>query len=606
VSDLEINKKIFVVETAKENYAILKSGSLRIYVSTFEQKLSVGEYYSVKGELVKISHGSAPWEFDFNEYLQEQNINWKLSSTSELVATGKHNFRFYFYKWLNGRTDFEKSVFGQIKQGDAYQNLIKMSLSFIFNVSFLNFLAFEFLIRKIFSNKKNQTISRIVIAQLFLPFLILENFPITILKLYLLIMVNAICFFWRKPIKRQAKFSIIWMIELLINPWYIFNIGFIYISVCFILLKWSNDSKWWKNILKNLLISMLIFIPIQAFYDYKIFWTSSIYQLILAPITAISFLLSILGIAFPVGQYQIFINSVMNVITVGFVKISLMTIVGHFSVWFLIAYYVFLKIFLSIDFNRLRYLFLSAGGVMFLFASLYNFMTYPDSITMLNVGDGNSFIARLNGKYFLFDAGAGYGISKSKVKDYLVYYGINKVERIFLSHQHDDHINQVDAIQEEIKVKNISNGWDNYSKYIEDAGITFTSFVSLGHEDENANSMVTYFDFKGLSFLFTGDATNEVLEKLAGDSEFLKLVGRGVDFYQVPHHGSDTSDSLRFMETIKPRNAFISCLYQKSRPFPRPSVLDNLHLSGVKNIYITGRNNTYRFLINKNKVINLN
>jgi competence protein ComEC len=117
--------------------------------------------------------------------------------------------------------------------------------------------------------------------------------------------------------------------------------------------------------------------------------------------------------------------------------------------------------------------------------------------------------------------------------------------------------------------------------------------------------MVTYFRFKQQSFLFTGDLTNESIQLLKANRDFRALIRQGVDFYQIPHHGSDTSDDFGFLQLVNPKVAFISCKYLKSRPFPRPIIISNLIRVGVEHPYITAGRDTYQYLIADQSVVTL-
>ena len=64
---------------------------------------------------------------------------------------------------------------------------------------------------------------------------------------------------------------------------------------------------------------------------------------------------------------------------------------------------------------------------------------------------------------------------------------------------------------------------------------------------------------------------------LAGDVEWddeLRLDVRDVDLLLVPHHGSQTSSSRRFLELARPRFAVVSAGFMNRYGHPAPAVVE--------------------------------
>lgn len=90
-------------------------------------------------------------------------------------------------------------------------------------------------------------------------------------------------------------------------------------------------------------------------------------------------------------------------------------------------------------------------------------------------------------------------------------------------------------------------------------------------KDENNNSNVLYFHFKGFQFLLMGDA-EELREKEIINHYHLK----DIDFLQVGHHGSNTSSSKEFIDRINPKKCFISVGKNNRYGHPKDSVIEIL------------------------------
>ena len=75
---------------------------------------------------------------------------------------------------------------------------------------------------------------------------------------------------------------------------------------------------------------------------------------------------------------------------------------------------------------------------------------------------------------------------------------------------------------------------------------------------------------------------------------------RNIDFLKVGYHGSDTSSSKDFIQSIKPKYSVISVGKNNKYGHPKESVLNNFQNS---KIYRTDLNGSVEVKINKNEYI---
>ena len=115
---------------------------------------------------------------------------------------------------------------------------------------------------------------------------------------------------------------------------------------------------------------------------------------------------------------------------------------------------------------------------------------------------------------------------------------------------------------------------------------------TIGKENENDNSNVIYFNYNNYKFLFMGDAgierEKDILEKYN-----LK----DIDFLKVGHHGSNTSSSKEFIDSVNPKYSIISVGKNNRYNHPKDSVLETLSNS---KIYRTDIDGSIEIKINKN------
>jgi competence protein ComEC len=78
-------------------------------------------------------------------------------------------------------------------------------------------------------------------------------------------------------------------------------------------------------------------------------------------------------------------------------------------------------------------------------------------------------------------------------------------------------------------------------------------------------------------FLFTGDIQERAERELVRDAGTLTS-----DFLKVPHHGSKTSSTERFLEAVAPRVAVVSVGEANAFGQPADSVLERYAKDGVR------------------------
>src|SRR5436190_1958645 len=121
----------------------------------------------------------------------------------------------------------------------------------------------------------------------------------------------------------------------------------------------------------------------------------------------------------------------------------------------------------------------------------------------------------------------------------------------------------------------------------------FNEFRSRTQSNDLSN--VYYVELHNANMLFMGDSTTLTENLLLNDPYFTNIV-HDVDYYQVGHHGSDTSTSYAFVNYIHPKYCMISGEDRGNLHFPKASVLNTLNAVGC-NIYITNGETSYTFNI---------
>ena len=223
------------------------------------------------------------------------------------------------------------------------------------------------------------------------------------------------------------------------------------------------------------------------------------------------------------------------------------------------------------------------------------------SITMLDVGQGLSLLIQSDGHYMLYDGGGRK--SSSYVVSYLRTNDISSIDYLVASHYDEDHISGLVGALNSFDIGKAlipdyvadTQIFNSFIKKIESTGTDYehptvgekyslgeADFQIIGpenydNEDDNDNSIVIRFQYGSNSCLLTGDAS-EKEEKQLLDSE----LPVSADLYVLGHHGSATSSSDTFLDSVSPKYAFLSVGEDNTYGHPTERVLSSLKNRNVE------------------------
>ncbi len=220
------------------------------------------------------------------------------------------------------------------------------------------------------------------------------------------------------------------------------------------------------------------------------------------------------------------------------------------------------------------------------------------TITMIDVGQGDSFLIEQGDEVALIDCGTSSG-GKAVVK-YLQEKGITQIDKLFGTHPHDDHeggmlhvITNIEVemvILPEIKEEHAQTNWYKklYSElktggydiqYVQvgtvytlgEAEITVLGPISDPGDEKNNYSTILKVSFGENDAIFTGDAETEVERDLLSYGQILQA-----EILKIGHHGSDTSSGEDFLDAVNPYYALISCGLDNKHDHPVKEIMQRL------------------------------
>ncbi len=370
--------------------------------------------------------------------------------------------------------------------------------------------AFYYLLTKIF--KKNKYVS---IALIFV-YTLLFGFEIKLL----LIMIDFILSFLK--LESINKLSIKLFIISFINTNLFNNYSFL-ISLLF---NFLNLTEYRNNVFILGVIQSFFFGQVSIL-NCLLFEHYINIRIIIFIITFITFFLSFLYKPF------VFIMKILSFI----LKVMTFSIRGKISLITLLILFI-CNVFIKKHKKYLLYLIL----LICLISGINNPLTH---VSYIDVNQGDSILIKSKTN-ILIDTGSNYNYYKLKKE--LFNQGIYTIDYLIITHSDEDHSGNIEALKKDFKIKEIvEDGKD----IISDIKLQYLYVDS--YDDENDNSLVYYLYLNHLSFLFTGDISRAVENKLVNKYELGKI-----NILKVSHHGSKSGSSSYFISKILPDYAIIS------------------------------------------------
>lgn len=201
-------------------------------------------------------------------------------------------------------------------------------------------------------------------------------------------------------------------------------------------------------------------------------------------------------------------------------------------------------------------------------------------VYMLDIGQGDCTLIVepfLKSAVMIDAAGNLYRNNAEKIIiPFLESLHIQKLDAIVISHADFDHNGALESLQENFDVRTV----------ITDAStpvpVDYPFFHLLQErvaEDENDASLISYFSYDDLRYLWMGDAS------VAIEAQMIEYYGSlDADILKIGHHGSSTSSSRAFLSWLLPDTALISVGENNRYNHPASSVLERLDALGINTI----------------------
>ena len=600
-----------------------------------KENIGIGKTITVKGTLEEPINNTIPNTFNYKKYLYNKNIyylfavdSYVINNDNNIIEKAKDFLIKRAYNSINseyllvlvlGDKSLISSDLYNTFQNNGTSHLLAVSGSHITVI----LLFLSFLLKKL---KEIPKLITITIILLFFAF-VTNNAPAVNRAIYFFI-INKINKLYNLKLSNIQVLFITAFILLLIDPFTLYDLGFIY-SFCISLgIMYYSDKligNFFIATLKVSIIAFLFSLPISSYINYELNISSILINLVFVPwISYIVFPVAIITFIFPVFNPILsillsitnYLNNLGEFISI-FINIPKMPLI--------VAVVLFMLFLLMKNNKKFLYVVLIILGLVKLSPIISS--NYEIYFLDINQGDSAIIITPHQKDVIMIDTGGKitfaeeewkkgnkiYNLSDNTIK-FLKSECITKIDYLITTHGDTDHLGEAINIVNKLNVKNVIFNNDaynnlelelikvldnkniNYYQNIRALNISNNTLYFLNnslYDNENDNSNVIYFNIYNIAFLFMGDASTKVEEDLIN-----KYNLENISILKVGHHGSKTSTSKTFIDYINPLISIISVGRNNRYNHPNSETLDILN---TRIVYRTDINGTIKFSINKNK-----
>lgn len=452
--------------------------------------------------------------------------------------------------------------------------------------------------------------------------------------------VGLLCQVFGKRLDGKDVWAGALILMLVVNPYQLWHVGFqlsfavtlgLIIYVPYSLQVFVRVPVWIRSLVAVTLSAQLVSFPFLIYHFHLFSPVSWLVNLVVTPILS--------AIALPFGYIAVvldFVHPFLAVIPVwvstamlkwihlplfAIEKMSLpFTYWPHPSWWWLVLYTCFLgtlPILWKIGYHRKRDIMLTfVIFILFIVAARQPFSGVEEvRITFLDVGQGDSIVVEIGDqKVYLMDAGGTmqfpaaepwmekrdpFEVGKDVVLPFLMARGIEKIDRVIMTHGDLDHIGGLKSLISHFSFGEVLVNGTAPSKlegeivqlfrqegvpiltglpgqsWSDGPGIEW-KWLHPGESTFSGNdaSVVLQLTAFNKTVLFTGDIEKD------GESQLVQNGLTSVDVLKVAHHGSNTSSNEELLAVTAPKVAVISAGVKNRYGHPSSEVLHRLKKSG--------------------------
>lgn len=595
-------------QTSDKQTVIINWNEEKLYVTLnqIDPKLIPGDIIQFEGIIQEPMKSTIPHGFDFKNYLNQQHINrmatsrsfniighqftikqWQYSLAEKVEESFPNRTSAYMKAWLLGLTD---GIGEEVRLLYSELGIIHLFAISGLHVSLLS-LILGYLLRRI---GMLESLTELAMIVGLIGFTLISGASISVVRasgMSLLFILNH-RLGWK--LSSLDVFSILFICNFILNAQQVYQLGFIYsywltaMLICF----QSQLREQPQKILFFYLpfIVQLMALPIQLYFNYYVNLYSYFTNLVLIPLVSVLLL--------PLLVITLVLPFIAPLVEVGLIILeTLLSFLAPFFTFYWISGDISIAIVLIlctillftafyVEKYRKPWAWISCISALFIVIEIQRMAHFSSRLTMLDVGQGDSFVVQSSfqqcnvvidtGGKISFE-GESQSIFGNTLKPYLLGEGIRQIDYLILSHADYDHIGEVIPLMNDFKVKEIiiNSRYPNelMQEIIDLANqkgvrireiksqdevlcsnqkLTFLQ-SSLAKDNENDASLIVLIQMNAFSAFLSGDISQQVEQQLIQEYHLPK-----VNLYKAAHHGSKTSNSKQLLLTLEPDLMLVS------------------------------------------------
>lgn len=521
----EAEKGIYNISEIKQSYYVAKNQRTRVLV---QSDLDLNFKDQIQVDSLEPIHTDDNFTlFSFTKYNASKNVFNKTKSIRILKKSTSLKSKLYAYISSQKNSKVLLSLYYGIHEDTIDEIYTMLGYGYISAY----FIVFNLLKRK-YEDKKIR-ISLLILSILFGSFFV---FTLSLTR-FILYQISYLFF---KSKSDQIGFTILCFS--ILYPTQVLSISFVLPILLQLVSYFCTEHKW--------IVQKMVLISVLFIYFKKVDIVSFLLFNLLRKFYGCVFLL---GMFIP-----------------DFVTLKIPSLTIHYAPQF-----VFIFVFIVVYIQCLKH-FKWKYMILFLIPFLEVFCNPFFQVYTLNIGQGDCSVIVEPFYKSVVMIDCGQSLYRDNVEriifPFLENKNIHTIDTLILTHDDFDHSGGYDHLKEKVKIKQvIKNSKDKVN-------VEYPFYLLLQErmaKDENDSSIISYFTYDHLNYLFMGDASKEI-EKQLMDAYDLKA-----DVIKVGHHGSNTSSDAAFLDSLDCRIALISAGYKNKYDHPSTETLktlDHLHI----------------------------
>lgn len=521
----EAENGIYTISEIKQSYYVAKNQRTRVLVQS-DLDLNFNDQIQVDS-LEPIHTDDNFTLFSFTKYNASKNVFYKTRDVRLIKKSTSLKSKLYAYISSQKNSKVLLSLYYGIHEDTIDEIYTMLGYGYISAY----FIVFNLLKRK-YEDKKIR-ISLLILSILFGSFFV---FTLSLTR-FILYQISYLFF---KSKSDQIGFTILFFS--ILYPKQVLSISFVLPILLQLVSYFCTDYKW--------IVQKMVLISVLFIYFKKVDIVSFLLFNLLRKFYGCVFLL---GMFIP-----------------DFVTLKIPSLTIHYA-----PQYVFILAFIVVYIQCLKH-FKWKYMILFLFPFLEVFCNPFFQVYTLNIGQGDCSVIVEPFYKSVVMIDCGQSLYRDNVEriifPFLENKNIHTIDTLILTHDDFDHSGGYDRLKEKVKIKKVIK--DSKDK----VNVKYPFYLLLQErkaKDENDSSIISYFTYDHLNYLFMGDASKEI-EKQLMDAYDLKA-----DVIKVGHHGSNTSSDAAFLDSLDCKIALISAGYKNKYDHPSTETLktlDHLHI----------------------------